>query len=46
MLWDALAEWAAALVENRIAHVIFTSDSIVVSKSLTKGALIDSTAQG
>ena len=39
MLWDALAEWAAALVENRIAHVIFTSDSIVVSKSLTKGAL-------
>lgn len=37
VLWDALAEWAATLVENRIAHVVFTSDSIVVSKSLTKG---------
>lgn len=36
MLWDALAEWAATLVENNVAHVVFTSDNVVVPKSLQK----------
>lgn len=35
-LWDALAEWAALLVENQMAHVIFESDNIAVTKPLGK----------
>ncbi|GAA5942624.1 Yme2p [Sporobolomyces koalae] len=36
VLWDVLSEWAAVLVENQIAHVIFTSDSPTLSKPLAK----------
>jgi hypothetical protein len=40
-LWDELAEWAAVLVENGIAHVIFVSANVGISKSLGKGELND-----
>ncbi|GAA5900008.1 Yme2p [Sporobolomyces salmoneus] len=36
VLWDVLAEFAAIVVENQIAHVIFTSDSPTLSKPLAK----------
>ncbi|GAA93978.1 uncharacterized protein L969DRAFT_92918 [Mixia osmundae IAM 14324] len=36
MLWTALADWAALLVENQIAHVVLTSDSVSVTKPLQK----------
>lgn len=36
MLWDVLAEWAAVLVENQVAHVIFASDSIAMTKPLAR----------
>jgi len=34
LLWDVLAEWAAVLVENQVAHVVFMSDSVTISKPL------------
>lgn len=36
-LWNELAEWAALLVENGIAHVIFVSANVVITKTLGKG---------
>ncbi|EGU11742.2 Dynactin [Rhodotorula toruloides ATCC 204091] len=36
VLWDVLSEWAAVLVENQIAHVIFTSDSVTLAKPLAR----------
>ncbi|GAA5941719.1 hypothetical protein JCM10213_008106 [Rhodosporidiobolus nylandii] len=36
MLYDVLSEWAAVLVENQVAHVIFTSDASTVTKPLAK----------
>ncbi|BGP28115.1 mitochondrial escape protein 2 [Rhodotorula toruloides] len=36
ILWDVLSEWAAVLVENQIAHVIFTSDSVTLAKPLAR----------
>jgi hypothetical protein len=36
-LWDELAEWAALLVENGIAHVVFVSANVGITKSLGKG---------
>ncbi|GAA5992192.1 hypothetical protein JCM10908_001812 [Rhodotorula pacifica] len=35
-LWDVLSDWAAVLVENQVAHVIFTSDSVTMTKPLAK----------
>ncbi|KAI8390823.1 RNA12 protein-domain-containing protein [Radiomyces spectabilis] len=35
-LWDELAEWASLLVENEIAHVVFVSSNVSISKVLTK----------
>jgi hypothetical protein len=37
VLWDVMADWAATLVNNRIAHVVVTSDNAQATKSLTKG---------
>lgn len=34
LLWDVLAEWAAVLTENQVAHVIFLSDSVTINKPL------------
>lgn len=34
LLWDVLAEWAAVLVENQVAHVLFVSDSVTINKPL------------
>lgn len=34
--WDVVAEWAAALVENKIAHVIVITDSTSAMKPLTR----------
>ncbi|GJN94730.1 hypothetical protein Rhopal_007821-T1 [Rhodotorula paludigena] len=36
VLWDVLSEWAAVLVENQIAHVVFTSESSTLAKPLAK----------
>lgn len=36
VLWDALSDWAAVLVENQVAHVVFTSDSTTLAKPLAK----------
>ncbi|KAG0001952.1 mitochondrial escape protein 2 [Entomortierella chlamydospora] len=36
VLWARLAEWAAILVENHLAHVIFVTDNVVASKPLAK----------
>lgn len=36
-LWTFLAEWAAVLVENHLAHVIFISNNVSASKPLSKG---------
>ncbi|KAI7905156.1 RNA12 protein-domain-containing protein [Cokeromyces recurvatus] len=35
-LWDELAEWAALLIENEIAHVVFVSSNASVMKTLGK----------
>ncbi|KAF9426941.1 mitochondrial escape protein 2 [Podila epigama] len=35
-LWTFLADWAAVLVENHIAHVIFVSNNVTASKPLSK----------
>lgn len=37
ILWEQLAEWAALLIENSIAHVIFISSNASVMKALAKG---------
>jgi hypothetical protein len=42
ILWDVMAEWAASLIGNRIAHVVVTSDNSQATKPLTKGASADS----
>ncbi|KAM0787058.1 hypothetical protein ACM66B_006321 [Microbotryomycetes sp. NB124-2] len=36
VLWQVMSEWAAALVENQVAHVIFVSDSATVPKTLAR----------
>ncbi|KAK4056076.1 mitochondrial escape protein 2 [Microbotryomycetes sp. JL221] len=36
VLWQSLSEWAATLVENQVAHVIFVSDSATVPKMLAR----------
>lgn len=36
VLWETLADWAAVLVENQVAHVLFVSDSITVTKKLSR----------
>lgn len=36
-LWTFLAEWAAVLVENHVAHVIFVTNNVAASKPLAKG---------
>lgn len=36
-LWTFLAEWAAVLVENHVAHVIFITNNVAASKPLAKG---------
>ncbi|KAG0247597.1 mitochondrial escape protein 2 [Mortierella polycephala] len=35
-LWTHLADWAAVLVENHVAHVIFLSNNVAASKPLSK----------
>ncbi|KAG0308195.1 mitochondrial escape protein 2 [Dissophora globulifera] len=35
-LWTYLADWAAVLVENHVAHVVFLSNSVAASKPLAK----------
>ncbi|KAG0366425.1 RNA12 protein-domain-containing protein [Gamsiella multidivaricata] len=35
-LWTFLAEWAAVLVENHVAHVIFISNNVAAAKPLSK----------
>ncbi|KAF9178843.1 mitochondrial escape protein 2 [Haplosporangium sp. Z 767] len=35
-LWGFIADWAAVLVENHVAHVIFISNNVATSKPLTK----------
>ncbi|KAG0209724.1 mitochondrial escape protein 2 [Mortierella sp. GBA30] len=35
-LWTHLADWAAVLVENHVAHVIFLSNNVAASKPLAK----------
>jgi hypothetical protein len=35
-LWTFLADWAAVLVENHIAHVVFLSNNVAASKPLSK----------
>ncbi|KAF9294546.1 mitochondrial escape protein 2 [Mortierella antarctica] len=35
-LWTFLAEWAAVLVENHVAHVVFISNNVAASKPLSK----------
>jgi hypothetical protein len=37
VLWDELADWAALLIENEIAHVVFVSSNAGVMKVLGKG---------
>jgi hypothetical protein len=37
ILWEELAEWAALLTENGIAHVVFVSSNASVMKTLGKG---------
>lgn len=36
-LWTFMADWAAVLVENHVAHVIFISNNVTASKPLSKG---------
>jgi RNA12 protein len=35
-MWENLAEWAALLVENKLAQVIFISRSPSISRTLAK----------
>ncbi|KAG0042886.1 mitochondrial escape protein 2 [Gryganskiella cystojenkinii] len=35
-LWTVLADWAAVLVENHVAHVVFISNNVSASKPLSK----------
>ncbi|KAI1317477.1 mitochondrial escape protein 2 [Mortierella claussenii] len=35
-LWTFLADWAAVLVENHVAHVVFISNNVGASKPLSK----------
>lgn len=35
-LWTFLADWAAVLVENHIAHVVFLTNNVSASKPLSK----------
>ncbi|EJT98381.1 hypothetical protein DACRYDRAFT_96567, partial [Dacryopinax primogenitus] len=53
-LWDVLSGWAAALVENKVAHVVFVSDNSSAPKNLARAlpskpistiALTDATAE-
>lgn len=37
LITDQLSEWAAVLVENKVAHVIFVSDNPSVARNLGKG---------
>ena len=37
VLWEDLAEWAALLVENELAHVVIVSANVGLSKVLSKG---------
>lgn len=36
LVYDKLAEWAAALTKSKIAHVIFLTNNVSFSKSLSK----------
>ena len=36
LLYAGVADWAAALTENRIAHCIFVNNSVAVSKGLAR----------
>ncbi|KAJ3950513.1 mitochondrial escape protein 2 [Colletotrichum fioriniae] len=36
LVYDKVAEWAAAMVQNNVAHVIFLTDDTSYSKSLSK----------
>jgi len=36
IVYDKVAEWAAAMVQNNVAHVIFLTDDMAYSKSLSK----------
>ena len=40
-LWQILADWAAALVEDHACHVVFVSNNIAAHKPLSKGSVID-----
>lgn len=40
-IWTVLAEFAAGLIENKIAHVIVIGDSTSAAKALTKGKYLD-----
>ncbi|KAF9585237.1 mitochondrial escape protein 2 [Lunasporangiospora selenospora] len=35
-LWTFLADWAAVLVENHVAHVIFVSNNVAAAKPLSR----------
>ncbi|KAF9582484.1 mitochondrial escape protein 2 [Lunasporangiospora selenospora] len=35
-LWTHLADWAAVLVENHVAHVVFITNNVAASKPLAK----------
>ncbi|KAG0304712.1 mitochondrial escape protein 2 [Dissophora globulifera] len=35
-LWTFIADWAAVLVENHVAHVVFISNNVAASKPLSK----------
>jgi len=39
-LWTFLAEWAAILAENHIAHVVFISNNVAASKPLSRGMFL------
>ncbi|KAF9115099.1 mitochondrial escape protein 2 [Mortierella sp. AM989] len=34
--WSHIAEWAAILVENHLAHVVFVTDNVAATKPLSK----------
>ena len=36
LIYEGVADWAAALTENRIAHCIFVNNSVAVSKGLAR----------
>ncbi|KAL1924976.1 uncharacterized protein VTP21DRAFT_4630 [Calcarisporiella thermophila] len=35
-MWDSLAEWAAVLVENHVAHVVFVSNNVQANKTISR----------